>query len=209
MIIVFLYLTSCVCVRRGFARYVLLGELDYASDDDDAAPLQFNIVERIRHPNYTGKFKYNDIALLRLESTVPFNDYIRPACLPESSSIGFNAKATGWGRLDFDRPVTSHLQKVELDLFTYQECDELYAVLNSSSINRGIVNETQICAGTQSGRGDTCQVSFEKLNAMIHLAVELLELAGCWLTKIFTRKYFFIFMNDFKYLVNRERPTKM
>lgn len=141
---------------------MLLGELDYASDDDDAKPLQLNIAERIRHPNYTGRFKYNDIALLRLDSIVTFNDYIRPACLPESSSIGFNAKATGWGRLDFDRPRSTYLQKVELDLFTHKECDELYAVLNSSSIDRGIVNETQICAGTQSGRGDTCQVSFDE-----------------------------------------------
>lgn len=147
--------------NRGFAKYVLLGELDYASDDDDARPLLFNIVKRIRHPKYTSQFKYNDIALLRLDHEVTFNDYIRPACLPESSSIGFNAKATGWGRLDYDRPISTRLQKVELDLFTHKECDELYKLLNSNSINRGIVNDTQICAGTYSGRGDTCQVRIE------------------------------------------------
>lgn len=147
--------------NRGFAKYVLLGELDYSRDDDDAKPLRLNVAERIRHPNYTGRSRYDDIALLRLEHTVPFNDYIRPICLPDSSSIGFNAQATGWGRLDFDRPVSTHLQKVELELFTHKECDDLYAVLNSSSINRGIVNNTQICAGAQSGRGDTCQVSVD------------------------------------------------
>lgn len=144
---------------RGTAKYVLLGELDRARNDDDAHPVQFNIAERIRYPEFTTKYKYNDIALIRLAAEVKFNEYIRPACLPELDSIGFNAMATGWGRLDHNRPLNTHLQKVELDLFTYKECDDLYAILNSRYINKGIVNETQLCAGSHFGRGDTCQVS--------------------------------------------------
>lgn len=143
---------------------MLLGDLDYANDDDDASPLKVIVADHIKHPDYMAKYTYHDIGLLRLKNVVPFNDYIRPICLPDSSSIAFQAIATGWGRLDFDRPLSTYLQKVELDLFTHKECDDLYTVLGSKSINRGIINDTQICAGTHAGRGDTCKVSFYNLN---------------------------------------------
>lgn len=143
----------------GLAKYVLLGELDLASNDDDAQPNQFDIAERIKHPDYTNRFKYNDIALIRLDASVKFNEYIRPACLPEYSSTGFNAFATGWGRIDFDRQQSTHLLKVELSLYTYQECNELYLTIKDRHIDRGILNDTQICAGSYIGRGDTCLVT--------------------------------------------------
>lgn len=143
----------------GIAKYVLLGELDYVRDDDVAQPIRFNVAERIRHPDYTSKYKYNDIALLRLNETVTFNDYIRPACLPEFSSIASHAFATGWGRTGSYRPQSEYLQKVELSLYTHKECNDLYELIKDRYINRGILNNTQICAGSYFGHGDTCQVS--------------------------------------------------
>lgn len=137
---------------------MLLGDLDYTRDDDDARPLKLNVAERIKYPTYSSKYKYDDIALLRIDQIVSFNDYIRPACLPEFSAIGFQATATGWGRIDNDRPLSSYLQKVELDLFTHNECDRIYTLIKDRHIDRGILNDTQLCAGSHSGRGDTCQV---------------------------------------------------
>lgn len=137
---------------------MLLGELDYANSYDDAEPLQINIAQRIKHPNFSGRFTYNDIALLRLENIVTFNDYIRPACLPESSSIASQAMATGWGETDSDHSVKTHLQKVKLDLVTHGECDAIYRRRNFRAINRGIINELQICAGEKTSRKDTCKV---------------------------------------------------
>lgn len=142
---------------------MLLGELDRARSDDNAQPIQFNISEMIKHPNFTSRHKYNDIALIKLDGFVEFNEYVRPACLPELDSIGFYATATGWGRLDSNGPLSSHLQKVELDLFTHGECNDLYAMLNNRYINKGILNETQLCAGSHYYRGDTCQVSWRTL----------------------------------------------
>lgn len=140
---------------------MLLGELDYATDEDDAQPLQVRVAERIKHPDYLDNFKYNDIALLRLESEVSFNDYMRPACLPESSLIAPNPTATGWGRIGFNKSVSTHLQKVDLELYSHEECVQLYEGLNSESINRGILNETQTCYGVHNGHGDTCKVSVD------------------------------------------------
>lgn len=140
----------------GPAKFVLLGELDFSTENDDARPLKFRIAERKKHPEYKSKSKYNDIALLRLVTEVIFNEYIRPACLPEYSSIELVATATGWGLTEYHQQ-SSHLLKTDLSLSTHRECNALYSFLKDSHIDRGILNETQICAGRQFGQEDTCQ----------------------------------------------------
>lgn len=153
---------QCCNLFSGPAKYVRLGELDYSVDNDDAQPVQINIVERIKHTEYTSRLKYNDIALLRLESDVIFNEYIRPACLPEFSSMSFWAMATGWGQTNSSHPESAHLLKAELSLFTHQDCNTLYKKFNDRKIINGIIDDTQICAGPTTNREDTCMVRIGK-----------------------------------------------
>ena len=66
--------------------------------------MNYAIVERIRHPDYRPPGKYNDIALLKLDRRVQFNDFIRPACLYTSNHFTVSKTvATGWGRIDFGK----------------------------------------------------------------------------------------------------------
>lgn len=134
-------------------------------ESDDAQPVRFKIAERIKHPEYTSKLKYNDIALLRLEIEVLFNEYIRPACLPEFSTINFVATVTGWGQTGPTNPQSTHLLKTELSLFTYQDCNALYEVLNRRHLDKKIVHNTQICAGVQFRHEDTYHVNNERKKA--------------------------------------------
>lgn len=56
----------------------------------------------ILHPNYNSATQDNDIALLRLNSSVTFTNYIRPVCLAgQGSSFPDNTNCwiTGWGRV--------------------------------------------------------------------------------------------------------------
>lgn len=39
----------------------------------------------IIHPEYNASTLYNDIAILKLETPVQFNNYVRPCCLWESA----------------------------------------------------------------------------------------------------------------------------
>lgn len=57
--------------------------------------------EIITHPNYQPSRRYDDIALIRVSSPIPFGDYIRPACLRSNMSDidpDIQLIVTGWGR---------------------------------------------------------------------------------------------------------------
>lgn len=136
-----------------------MGELNYGNTTDDAHPQQFMIIERFKHPNFRHPSKYNDIALLRVDNTVHFDQYIRPACLQQSQSLDAEKViASGWGKTDYNKPSSEHMQKVLLELFTHTECNASYANEIGRRLRVGIAEETQICAGSHSSKKDTCQV---------------------------------------------------
>lgn len=78
-----------------------MGKVSILTNDDDAVPLDRDIVQIIKHPKYNGGTKKNDIALMRLASPVPFTDSnIRPACLRTTLTDEPPNKElflTGWG----------------------------------------------------------------------------------------------------------------
>lgn len=126
---------------------------------DDAYPKQYNVIERIKHPNFRHPSKYNDIALLRLDNSVQFNPYIRPACLQQTHSIDAEkVVASGWGKIDYNKAASEHMQKVTLEIFTHVDCNSSYANEIGRRLRDGIVDYSQICAGSHSAKKDTCQV---------------------------------------------------
>lgn len=138
---------------------MLLGEFILGSDTDDQSK-QFDVIDTIRHPDFKSPIKYNDIALIKLNESVKFSQYIRPICLPDSNTIETGrAIATGWGKLNYTGKTADVLQKVVLEIFTNEECNEKYRPHINRHISRGILNETQVCAGSHEKRKDTCQVS--------------------------------------------------
>ncbi|GFQ87339.1 clotting factor B, partial [Trichonephila clavata] len=63
----------------------------------------------LRHPSYQQRYYYHDIALLRLERPVVFNNYVMPVCLPSPSLpliddedlVGKKVTVMGWGDESF------------------------------------------------------------------------------------------------------------
>lgn len=63
---------------------------------------EIDIEERIPHPEFASKSKYNDIALLKLIKNAAFNEHVRPACINIDESYDWSlALATGFGRLTY------------------------------------------------------------------------------------------------------------
>ena len=53
---------------------------------DFSSNLQKVYVERIIiHEEYNSKYVNNDIAILKLKTSLIFNDHVQPACLPDTS----------------------------------------------------------------------------------------------------------------------------
>jgi secreted trypsin-like serine protease len=78
----------------------VLGEHDRFAQDRDSPNrirIRFNSVHV--HPDYDSKTKANDIALVRLASTVQLTDYIHPACSPGAveAYVGGHCIVSGWG----------------------------------------------------------------------------------------------------------------
>ena len=88
---------------RGAPVRVRLGDLNLQNNNDGARPVEFLVDETIVHPDYIKTSKYNDIALLRLDSKVKLNNQIRPACLYNNDNINYSQKvtATGWGSINY------------------------------------------------------------------------------------------------------------
>ncbi|KAL0818694.1 hypothetical protein ABMA28_008038 [Loxostege sticticalis] len=149
-------LTAAHCIRESL--YVVrVGELDLAKTEKEFNPIDFYIKKKIPHEQYT---KYhNDIAILVLDGTIPYDDpsaskYLAPICLPEP---GFPYKKngpestfiTGWGETEKnDRPT--NLLYAYLNILEQPTCEQVY------SSEELTIDERVFCAGDPGNGRDAC-----------------------------------------------------
>lgn len=155
----------CTATAQGPPIRVRLAEHNLESSEDGARPMDVAVSSMVRHPGYQPPARYHDIGLLRLARKVPFSANIRPACLYTEDGDGdgdsFASEplvATGWGHTEQLGEKSQVLQKVILNFVDQHTCSSLYSADSStSSLSKGIVAESQICAGVLEGGKDTCQ----------------------------------------------------
>ncbi|KAM3955049.1 LOW QUALITY PROTEIN: venom protease [Aphomia sociella] len=155
-------LTAGHCIRDPGAKdpepvIVRLGDQNIdPAVDDGAKPIDVPIKKIHKHPEYKPPKRYNDIALLELNSDVEFESAIRPACLWRHSGYGEHRKAiaTGWVIDPDTKETAKELQKVSLSLFGNEDCDRRLANTRYRHW-KGLI-PSQMCAGELRGE-DTCQ----------------------------------------------------
>uniref|UniRef100_A0A182QR03 Peptidase S1 domain-containing protein n=1 Tax=Anopheles farauti TaxID=69004 RepID=A0A182QR03_9DIPT len=130
-----------------------LGELK-EGDDTFGDPIEVQVVQIQKHPNYKARTVYNDIALLKLASPVSFSSRIRPACLYTSSTVDrTKSVAIGFGATQAFGTASQELLKVSLNIFTTEACAKFF--LRSRRVPQGL-QSTHLCAGFLNGGRDTC-----------------------------------------------------
>lgn len=141
---------------------VRLGEYDTDTDRDcmpDSEttvvcaddPVTVGVEEQIAHEEYRPQSRDQryDIALLRLSHDVAFTTFIKPICLPLSSSFDGRLIVAGWGKTE-TRSASNVKLKLALPLAEKNQCDQTYADVGVQ------LGYGQLCAGGQKGK-DSCR----------------------------------------------------
>ncbi|XP_037030140.1 serine protease Hayan-like isoform X2 [Bradysia coprophila] len=156
-------LTAAHCVTdRNLPTVVKTGKITLLTNDDGVPGVTSTIAEIITHPDYRPSRRYDDIALIRVSSPIPFGDNIRPACLRSNiSDVEPNVQliVTGWGRTSIEKAERSNaLLKTNLTGVALESCNASLLGYNANdrSLRNG-VNLGQICAYDPDARQDSCE----------------------------------------------------
>ena len=105
------------------------------------------------HPSYNSTSHENDIALLKLDKQITFNDKVNAICLPDKQTNfpeGKICSTAGWGTRRFLGRLSVPLVHVRPPLVSKETC-------NATRAYDGQVKYSMICAGRQAGGLDSCQ----------------------------------------------------
>ncbi|KAJ4929806.1 hypothetical protein JOQ06_018827 [Pogonophryne albipinna] len=141
--------------KSGF--FVRAGEHDV--DKDEGPERDHLVAEQHIHPLYNDKkSKFNhDIALLKLASPVELSNERRPICFGPKDFIenllrdSSSSMVSGWGRLRFQGPEASRLQKLEVPHVDRTLCKQ------SSRDHATVITRYMFCAGYSREMKDSCQ----------------------------------------------------
>ncbi|KAE8744207.1 hypothetical protein FOCC_FOCC009127 [Frankliniella occidentalis] len=146
-------LTASHCVD-GFQRpkiSVRLLEHDRSSSSETST-VDRKVARVIKHPGYSDSTFNNDIALLRLDRALEFDETLRPACLPPmgKSFTGLDGVVTGWGVSMPGGNTNQILHEVTVPIMSNKEC-------RKSNYGAKRISDNMLCAGYPEGKKDSCQ----------------------------------------------------
>ncbi|KAE8631323.1 hypothetical protein XENTR_v10001152 [Xenopus tropicalis] len=118
----------------------------------DTIAIKISLKRVIQHPHFNPLTLDFDVAVLELASSLTFNKYVQPVCLPSALQkfpAGWKCMISGWGNIkegNVSKPEV--LQKASVGIIDQKICSVLY---NFS------ITERMICAGFLDGKVDSCQ----------------------------------------------------
>ncbi|KAF0304610.1 Serine protease snake [Amphibalanus amphitrite] len=150
-------LTAAHCLLGGRPQVVRLGDLNLTSTGD-GAPQEYRVVEVISHPEYRHPHVYHDLALLRLDRTVQFSEFVRPFCLFDgrSSLVDKVSHVSGWGATEFGGGQSDVLMGGNVTIWSQSRCAEVYE--RQLTFKRQLpdgITPALLCAGGEEQ--DACQ----------------------------------------------------
>lgn len=130
-------LTTATCALANYANFqlhsVVVGDFDISMDPDCNALFcshkarHYPISHVIKYPSFESITYTNNIALLRLTTSIEFTVTAQPICLPPAEFIvrdGKSGTVVGWGKLSFQRDMSSIQQILRMKLMPLQECSQ-------------------------------------------------------------------------------------
>lgn len=113
------------------------------------------VAKIMQHSEFDAKTIKNDIAVLKLASSLDFGSTISAVELPSSADdtpqVGTRCSVTGWGSTSAGGgSIPSNLLVAYVDIVDHEKCVKEY-------VDRHEVDDSMICAGVKFGGKDACQ----------------------------------------------------
>jgi len=122
----------------------------------DGSEQEISIERLFRHPKYnTSSIRNYDMAILKLDRTLQYNDHVSPVCLPETDfASGTKCFVTGWGTIgNSSKRRHKVLKQAKLPLVSRITCKRRYKDWHSLGYK---VTKRMRCAGYPKGGVDAC-----------------------------------------------------
>lgn len=137
-----------------------LGEWNAAGTNEPIPAQDFNVLRITSHPSFNNQNLKNDVAVLRLSTSVQLGliPTIATACLPSVAFTGSRCWVSGWGRNAFSGgSFQAILKHVDVPILQNTVCQSEMA---ATRLGAGFVFDTSafICAGGEPLK-DACTVS--------------------------------------------------
>ncbi|XP_029315167.1 transmembrane protease serine 3 [Cottoperca gobio] len=107
----------------------------------------------IYHARYRPKGLDYDIALMKLATSLAFNGFVEPICLPnygEEFEEGTMCWISGWGATEDEGETSVVLRSAMVPLLSTKTC-------NQPEVYQGFISSWMVCAGFLKGGTDSCQ----------------------------------------------------
>lgn len=136
-----------------------MGEWNAGGATEPIQAQDFTVTRIVTHPNFNNQNLKNDVAILRLSSSVVLGatPTIATACLPATPFTGSRCWVSGWGRNDFNNGAYQAIQKqVDVPVLANTVCQ---SQLSATRLGSVFVFDTAsfMCAGGEAGK-DACTV---------------------------------------------------
>uniref|UniRef100_A0AB38ZE44 Venom S1 protease 3 n=1 Tax=Ectomocoris sp. TaxID=3104572 RepID=A0AB38ZE44_9HEMI len=146
-------LTAAHCTKpfKGLLLAVAVGEHDTRTTDESPFTKLIDVRKTIEHPLYVEPKNRYDIALMKLEEKMEFNDGVGRICLTNNHFKNLNneyVKAMGWGLLKTNGTESPVLRKVNLKVIDIDICKTVFPSVDKKS-------DYQVC--TWAPNKDSCQ----------------------------------------------------
>ncbi|XP_058839024.1 transmembrane protease serine 9-like [Topomyia yanbarensis] len=146
-------LTAAHCVHGFNPAKISVVLLEHDRSNTMEARTITSKVERvIKHNGYNPSNYNSDIAILKLDQMLKFDERLRPVCLPtaKKSFTGYDGIVTGWGATAENGAISVTLQEVIVPIMSNTDC-------RKSGYGEKRITDNMLCAGFPEGNKDSCQ----------------------------------------------------
>ncbi|XP_077494510.1 ovochymase-2-like [Amblyomma americanum] len=134
-------LTAAHCIRN--KNYSTRAIHIYIDPTEKTAGLRRQAQQVVVHPDYNDQIYANDIALIKVNKKIEFQEWIMPACLPDSKDMSVTVEyiTAGWGLTSEHAKLPKALRAVRLTRMPDGECEKIL----KQSAQQAIDSATFLC----------------------------------------------------------------